>query len=267
MLSRFGRVLLATALLALAACSEELQHGLDEQDANDILVLLRENGIKASKRQDASGNEPKYVIIVAQQDYGQAAKLLREHSLPRSRSDGFSAFRKGKGMIPTQTEERAMMLEAYSGEVSMALQKIDGVLEARTIINMPEQNDLSQPDKRPMPSASVLVKYRSPIDGRPPLSDAQIRQFVATSIPEMKPEAVTVILSQSMGPAADVNADSQLKEVLIFRMTAASARDFKIAVGIAGLLILALAAFTAWTFLRGGQPAPAPARRARHPEA
>jgi len=258
---RLVRLVLASVFLLLSACSEELQHGLDEQDANDILVLLRENGIKASKRMDETGNTPTYIIIVAQQDYGQAAKLLREHSLPRARLKGFSAFREGKGMIPTQTEERAMMLEAYSGEVSMALQKIDGVLEARTIVNMPEVNDLSQPDKRPMPSASVLVKYRSPVDGKPPLSDAQIRQFVATSIPEMKPEAVTVILSQSVGPVQDVPPEARLQEVLIFRMTASSVRDFKIAVAITGLLILALAGFTAWNFLRGAQPAGARVRR------
>jgi type III secretion protein J len=130
---------------------------------------------------------------------------------------------------------------------------------------LPEANDLSQPDKRPMPSASVLVKYRSPVDGKPPLNDAQIRQFVATSIPEMRPEAVTVILSQSVGPVQDILPGNQLQEVLIFRMTASSVRDFKIAVAITGLLILALAGFTAWNFLRGGSSQPAGARVRRRP--
>lgn len=256
--------------LALTGCAEELQHSLTERDANEILVLLRKNDIQAEKMKEEGGNEPTYLIRVPRRDYGQSAELLREHSLPQTKPKGFAMFRESKGMIPTQTEERAMMLEAYSGEVSSALQKIDGVLEAQTIVNMPEVNDLTQPEKKALPSASVVVKYRSPLDGRPPLTEAQIRQFVATSIPDMRSEAVTVLLSQSMAPSADVSPETRLQEVLIFRMTASSARDFKIAVGLAALLIIALAGFTAWTFLRSGTPATSSlrsVRRQRPPEA
>ena len=43
---------------------------------------------------------------------------------------GLAIFKKTKGMIPTQTEERAMFIEALGGEVSNALNRIPGVLEA-----------------------------------------------------------------------------------------------------------------------------------------
>ncbi len=266
---RFSWLTIVLAI-GLVGCSEELQHALTERDANEILVLLRKNDIQADKMREEEGNEPTYLIRVPRRDYGQAAELLREHSLPQTKPKGFAMFRESKGMIPTQTEERAMMLEAYSGEVSSALQRIDGVLEAQTIVNMPEVNDLTQPEKKAIPSASVVVKYRSPLDGRPPLTEAQIRQFVATAIPEMRSEAVTVLLSQATVPTADTSPETRLQEVLIFRMTASSARDFKIAVGLAALLIIALAGFTAWTFLRGGSsatPSLRGVRRTRPPEA
>ena len=39
------------------------------------------------------------------------------------------------------------------------------VLDARTVVNIPQHNDLTQPDKKPIPSASVYVKYRLNPDG------------------------------------------------------------------------------------------------------
>jgi type III secretory pathway lipoprotein EscJ len=43
------RLTLLAAALALTGCSLELQHNLPENDANEILVLLQENGIDSSK--------------------------------------------------------------------------------------------------------------------------------------------------------------------------------------------------------------------------
>src|SRR5688572_21987932 len=135
-------------MLLLAGCSVELQHDLQEDDANDIYVLLQKNGIEAKKIADHTGNEPRYIIAVAKQDVATAAQLMREYSLPRPRADGLAIFKKSKGMIPTQTEERAMFLEAIGGEVSNSLNRVQGVLEARTIVMIPEVNDLTQPDKK-----------------------------------------------------------------------------------------------------------------------
>jgi len=100
-------------VLALSGCSLELQHNLNEQDANDILVLLQENGIDASKTKEEGGNEPTFLVKVAKTDYRQSARLLTQYSLPRPKAPGLEIFRQTKGMIPTQTEERAMLMEAY----------------------------------------------------------------------------------------------------------------------------------------------------------
>ncbi len=262
---RLGVLLLATFLAA--GCAENLQHNLSEDDANDIYALLSESGINATKKKEESGNEPTYVISVPRQDYPAAVKLLREHSLPRPMAKGFRGIRESKGMVPTQVEERAMFLEALAGEVSNALNKVPGVLEAKTIINIPEKNDLSQPNDAPKPTASVFLKYRLGMDGKPPLSEPMIKSFVASAVEKMEPGNVTVIMTVAQSPAGDVNPEAQFKQVLGIRVAASSASEFKIMVMAAGLLILAMAGFTTWNFLRSGNAAPSRPRRARPPEA
>lgn len=254
---------LALASLLLVACSEELQHNLTEQDANDILVLLSENGISSKKVKEEGGNEPTFLVRVPKQDYRQAAKLLREYSLPRPRTEGWAAFRKSKGMIPTQTEERAMYLEALGGEVSMALMKIDSILEARTLVMLPENNDLTQPDKKPLPSASVLVRYRPGVDGKPPLDEIMLKKFVANAVPELRPEAVAVLMSQAVPPAAEAGGEARLQDVLGFRMTSESAKQFRLAIGATALVVLLLTLVTGWVVLRAGGESGRPRTRTR----
>jgi type III secretion protein J len=251
------KLALTTALLFGAGCTVELQHDLEEDDANDIYVLLTKKNIDAQKIREEGGNEPRYIIKVAKKDVADAAELLREYSLPRPKAEGLGTFRKNKGMIPTQTEERAMLLEAIGGEVANALNRWPGVLEARTIVMIPEVNDLTQPDKKPLPSASVLVKYRLREDGKAPLTEDQVKSFVATTVSEMKKENVTVLMTEASLPVQDADESSRMQTVLGLRMAKASADQFKIMVAAAGLVILVMAGLTAFNFMRGGASAAA----------
>ncbi|WP_223635316.1 type III secretion protein [Corallococcus sp. EGB] len=250
------------ALLFLTGCSIELQHELTEADANEIYVLLSKNGINAKKEKAEGGNEVRFTIVVPKGDAAQAAELLKRNSLPRPVEKGLSHFAKGS-MVPTATEERAMLLKAMAGEVSNALNQIDGVLEARAIVMVPENNDLSQPENRPLPSASVFIKYRTVEGGKPPVTVDAVKQFVASSVSELKPEAVTVLMTEAMAPTAETTETNRLQDVLGVRMTAASASTFKMILGGAFALILAMMGVTAWTFMRGGSGGAAPAAAAR----
>lgn len=259
---RFVFAVAAVAALALSGCTVELHHGLTEEDANDIYVLLQENGIGSTKIMDTTGNSPVFTITVPKQDASSAARLLKEYSLPRPKIVGLESFRENSAMIPTQMEERGKMLEAMQGEVTKALNKIDGVLEARAIVMIPENNDLTQPENRPVNTASVLVKYR-PIGERPPMTEKEIRAFVAKSLPDMREENVAVILSQALPPQAVANPESQLKDVMGLRMTAQSASTFRMIVVVFVLLFLAVAAFAVWQTLRSGASAAAVKPRRR----
>ncbi|OJH39318.1 type III secretion protein [Cystobacter ferrugineus] len=253
------------ALLALVlgtGCTIDLQHELTEQDANEIYVLLSKNGIAATKLKEEGGNELRFRIQVPKADAAQAAELLRAYSLPRPMEAGLNHFAKG-GMVPTATEERAMMLKSLGGEVSNALNQIDGVLEARVIVMIPENNDLTQPENKPLPSASVFIKYRPGPKNEPPIKREDIQQFVATAVPELKPTAVTVLLTPAIPPDAEVGPESRLQDVMGMRMTASSLSQFRMMAAVAVLLILASIGLAAWPLIRGSGGASAARARAK----
>jgi len=243
---------LLVSMLVLSACSVELQHDLTEDDANDIYVKLQNAGINATKDKDeGGGNEIRYKITVAKADVAAATTTLRKYALPRPKAEGLAAFRKGKGMIPTATEERAMFHEALAGEVSNSLNRYPGILEAKVIVNIPEVNDLTQPDKKPLPSASVFIKYA---EGRSksPIEDTAVQKFVANAVPELLPDRVTVLATADK-PDEEINKEDQRVNVLgIMVAGKGSADQLKIMIGVAAFLLMAMAGMLAFTFIRGG---------------
>ena len=245
------------AIFLASACTLEVQHDLIEEDANDIYVLLQGENIDATKHKEGEGKEARYNISVPKADVAIAAKLLREFSLPRPRSDGLAIFKMTKGMIPTQTEERAMFIEALGGEVSNALNRIPGVLEARTIVMLPEVNDLTQPEKKPQPSASVLIKYMVNKDKELPVEMGEVQAFVANAVPELKKENVKVLMTQAKFETTEAITD-RFVFILGVKVEKSSAGTFKTIIGVFALLFISMAGLTAFMVIRKPASRPAP---------
>jgi type III secretion protein J len=246
-----ARLLPLLALVFVTGCSIDLQHGMTEQDANEIYVLLNKNGINATKVKEGEGQDMRFNISVPKADAAQAAELLRANSLPRPMEKGFNHFAKGS-MVPTASEERAMMLKAIAGEVSNAINKVDGVLEANVIVNIPENNDLTQPENKPLPSSSVMIRYRPSLEGKAPLTEKEVKQFVASAVQELKAENVTVMLTPALAPSAETNPESRLQDVFGLRMTASSASQFRVLVAVVSIFVLGMITLSGWVLMRGG---------------
>lgn len=253
-------IFLCVVFLA-SACSINLQHDLTEDDANDIYVLLQKKGIDATKIKEGEGKDAKYVISVPKAHVATAAQLLREHSLPRPKSDGLAIFKMTKGMIPTQTEERAMFIEALGGEVSNALNRIPGVLEAKTIVMIPEISDLTQPDKKPQPAASVLIKYMAGEGNATPVSIDDVQGFVANAVPELKKENVKVLMTEARF-VTETSEGPRTQYVFGIEVGQTSAGAFKTLIGVFALLFILMAAVTAFMVVRKpSAPKASPPRR------
>jgi type III secretion protein J len=185
---------LALSAATLAGCAgEELLHGLAEPQANEVLVALDEAGIAGSKRRE-DGADGGWIVAVQASDAARAQRALAERSLPRARPAGFAEVFAKASMVPTPTEEHALYLHALGGELSRSIEAIDGVVEARVHVGLPQPDPL-RPGERPRPRAAVLVKCR-------PIACAVVRELrdgiqslVAGSADGLDPAAVSVVIA------------------------------------------------------------------------
>ncbi len=182
-----------------AACEvEEVIHGLEEREANEILELLdaTEPPIEAKKMKE-DGRIVTYKIVVPARFKIDAYKVLNKHELPRKQHKGYNEIFAQAGLIPTKAEEQAKSLAAIQGEVARSLQLIPNVLEAEVNLVIPEENPLANPgDEKSKPSASVTLKYL-PVNGKPPAEKEEVQRLVAAAVKDLVPERVEVFMAVS----------------------------------------------------------------------
>lgn len=194
----------ALLLLAHAGCEGELDivHGLDEYEANHILVVLESQGFRASKLKE-EGRIPTWAVLVSEGQSMEALRVLVANRLPKPRSSGLAqVYPAGSGgLIPTKTEEKAKFLLALQGEVENMLKVLPGVQDARVSVVVPEKDVVRDLDTPPPPAtASVAVVYNPDGDGNKPIEEAAIRELVAAAVEDLKPEFVRVVMKENRLP-------------------------------------------------------------------
>src|SRR5579859_7812833 len=123
--------------LSVAACAVPVANGLDELEANRIVVALDRASIDATKEADPA-TEGKFRVDVSRDDVAAALGAMKDEELPRPRPPGvLDAFGKG-ALVPSETQERGAFIAGLEGDFERTLDGIDGVLSARVHLNLPE---------------------------------------------------------------------------------------------------------------------------------
>jgi len=189
------RVTLLAALAAAATgCGgEELLHGLEESQANEVIVALDEGGIAARKVRD-DGAEVAWTVSVPAREAARAHRLLAERELPRARPPGFGDVFGSGSMVPTPTEEHARYLHALAGELARSVEAIDGVVEARVHLGLPQADPL-RPGEPPAPRGAVLIKCRPAACEAVRALEPGIRALVAGAADRLEAAAVSVVVA------------------------------------------------------------------------
>jgi type III secretion protein J len=190
-------VLLLIALFSASCGRIELYQNLTEDDANEILVLLSENGIKAEKKKAVVQNETTYSIQVKEIDMARARGLLLSHNLPRKKELGLTGVYKEKGLIPTPDEQKARYILALKGEIINSLRRIPQVIDADVVLNIPTKDEFASADSQHLlrPTASVVVRAKPELSGLQTITEAKVQQFVANAVEGLNPRDVTVVIS------------------------------------------------------------------------
>lgn len=230
--------------LSLAGCKVELYNKLSERSANDIVSVLLENGIEASRQEAKDGT---LTVMVEEGQFSRAVKLLKAHGLPNENFETIGEIFSGEGLISSPFEERARLIYALSQELSRTISDIDGVLSARIHVVLPDNDPLSSSDAPS--SASVFIRHQreAAIGDLTP----QIKMFVANSIEGLVYKNVSVVLVPVDVADFEQNASENFEQVAglwVHKTSAAAARFLIYALAIVALLCLLGIAAVYWWF-------------------
>ena len=142
--------------LLLAGCSRaDLYSKLSEGQANDMIAVLQSAGISANKQDNG---EAGWSVSTGQGDLARAIAVLHAQGYPREDFASLGTVFKKEGFVSSPTEERARLNYGMSQELAHTLSDIDGVVQARVHLALPQNEPLS--DQKQPASASVFIKYR-----------------------------------------------------------------------------------------------------------
>ncbi len=190
------------AALALAACGmQELHRDLTEEQANEIVAALAERGIDADKR---GGDEGTWNVGVADGDFAEAVSILRQQGLPGETFVSLGDVFQKEGFTSSPLEERARLIYGLSQELSQTVSAIDGVVQARVHLTLPQPNPLT--NEAPESSASVFVKYRPGYQVEN--QTGAIKTLVANSIEGISYDRVSVVMVPAAAAVAPPVAQS-----------------------------------------------------------
>ncbi len=241
--------------LALGGCDAAIAGGLDEAQANEIVVALDGQGISALKaREEGASETPTFRVDVSREETARALTALRTAELPRARERGIEEVFGAGGLVPTATEERARFTAALSGELVRTLESIDGVLDARVHLALPERRDLPLDAPPARPRASVLIKYRR--GPTRPWDDASVRALVAGAVDGLDAADVTVVGVPA--PAPPTGAQAALVRFGPIAVTRGSAGALKALLAASLLLNVAVTLGAALLSRRRARAAAAP---------
>ncbi|WP_313003369.1 flagellar basal-body MS-ring/collar protein FliF [Brevundimonas sp.] len=175
-------VLVAVMLRVGQAPDALLYSNLDLREASEISAALDQAGIKYSSKGDGS------TIFVSRDEVGTARLMLAGKGLVTSGSVGYEIFDNQSVLGQTEFQQNLNEQRALQGELSRTIMSMRGITSARVHITMPRREMFQAAATDP--TAAVVVG----VGGRDLSADQvrAIRNVVASSVPNLKPDKVTV---------------------------------------------------------------------------
>ena len=202
---RTFRFVMAVGLgLSLAAChDEEVYSRLSEREANEMIAVLQQAHISAHKESKDSKESAQWTLYTGEGDFARAVSVLSQQGYPHQDFATLGSEFKKEGFVSSPIEERARLNYGISQELEHSLTSIDGVMNARVHIAIPEPDPLAE--TKPASSASVLITYRMGADV--PHLTGQIKALIVNGVEGMTYNNVTVITVPA--PASSITASTK----------------------------------------------------------
>lgn len=248
---------LAVIAFAMTGCESKktIVNGLDEREANEILVLLARENVPAYKlkQQEGGGGGAKIVlwdIAVDAADGNRAMAILSANGLPRRRGQNLIELFSAGGLVPSDMQEKIRYQAGLADSIANTIRKIDGIVDADVQLSFPEEDALNPNAVKGQITASVYVKHTGVLDDPNSHLITKIKRLVASSVAGLSFDNVTVIPDRTRFSEMNLSRDSASQQDLVKVWTLVIARDslvrFQIIFFTLCILVLILAFNTFW---------------------
>lgn len=226
-------IVVVWGVLALG-CQVPVASGLDEVDANRVMLALEHGAIGASKEADPQ-SEGKFRVLVTRDDTAPALGILREEELPRPKPKGVLDALDHGAWVPSPGAEHAQRVAGMSGDLQHTLESVDGVVLARVHLHVPERDPLRGHEGKA--TASVLIEHRG---ATPPIAPEAVQRLVAGGVPQLSPMDVAVVAVPRAPRTAPV--ESQLAHIGPLSVSRGSAAILRTGLTVLTILLMGFAA-------------------------
>ena len=191
-------LIILASLLTSCESRRTIVNGLDEKEANEILVFLSTKGINASKVQASTegaggGKAVMWNISVEASQANEAMALLNQVGLPRRRGQNLLNIFANVGLVPSGMQEKIRYQAGLAEQIASTIRKIDGVLDADVQISFPDEDPFNPNAPKQKITASVYVKHSGVLDDPNAHLISRIKRLVAGSVNGLEYDNVTVI--------------------------------------------------------------------------
>lgn len=262
---RITHLLLCCALFFLTACSkqEAILHGVDEKEANLIVVLLESRGIASSKETTvvsgvggSENNGPKYNILVDKQQSIQAMAYLNRNGLPRKSGQSLLDIFSKSGLVSSDKEETIRYQSGLAAQLSGMIEMMDGVISAVVQLSFPPTETTPGIESQQKITAAVYIKHQGNLDDPNLQIESKVKRLVASSVSGLDINDVTVVTDRSRFTDVQLettaqmvgNASKDYVKIWSMTMTRTSAATFRVLFFVLMVLLFALFVFLGWLF-------------------
>jgi type III secretion protein J len=144
-------------------------------------------------------------VNVAESRFADAVNLLQKSGLPRREHKGIGEVFKKTGMISSPSEERIRFMDALAQDLSKTISEIDGVIDARVHVVLPENDPFS---RNTLPS-SAAVAIRSSWDADVADIVPSVKGLVKNAIEGLQYEKIMVTVFKDSPPKKPLSAKGE----------------------------------------------------------
>lgn len=212
---RYALLIVAMAMfgaLMIGCGKQKIQNVADESEANRIVDILGESGIRAMKREAGEGERRYFEIEVDGGDEitSSAIQVINDHCLAQTPPEK----PEGSGVVTSSQVEKEREARRRKLSIESQLRDIPGTTCVKVNFVMPEDSSIAL-DRYPS-TASALVTYKTPSF---PLTKDRIAEMVAKGVPALKAENVQVeLIQKSVRQLPDYRAGYNFARVAIISL-------------------------------------------------